>query len=34
VARLPGRFRAPKTLWLWWAGPAGTAPDLALLWRA
>ena len=34
VARLPGRSRAPKTLWLWWAGPAGTAPDLALLWRA
>jgi hypothetical protein len=34
VSRLPGRSRAAKTLWLWWAGPAGTAPDLALLWRA
>jgi hypothetical protein len=34
VARLPGRARAPKTLWLWWAGPAGAAPDLALVWRA
>ena len=34
VARLPGRSRAPKTLWLWWGGPAGIAPDLALLWRA
>jgi hypothetical protein len=34
VSRLPGRSRAPKTLWLWWGGPAGTAPDLALLWRA
>jgi hypothetical protein len=34
VARLPGRSRTPKTLWLWWGGPAGTAPDLALVWRA
>ena len=34
VARLPGRSRAPKTLWLWWAGPPGTAPELALVWRA
>jgi hypothetical protein len=34
VARLPGRARAPKTLWLWWAGPAGIAPELALVWRA
>jgi hypothetical protein len=34
VARLPGRARAPKTLWLWWAGPPGTTPELALVWRA
>ncbi|KOT60422.1 MULTISPECIES: NF041680 family putative transposase [Streptomyces] len=34
VARLPGRSRAPKTLWLWWAGPPGHTPDPDLLWRA
>jgi len=34
VARLPGRSRAPKTLWLWWAGPPGIAPELPLVWRA
>jgi DDE superfamily endonuclease len=35
VGRLPGRRdRAPKTLWLWWAGPAGATPDLDLCWRA
>lgn len=26
--------RAKKTLWLWWSGPPGTAPDLDLCWRA
>jgi Transposase DDE domain len=26
--------RAKKTLWLWWAGPAGQSPDLDLCWRA
>ena len=26
--------RAKKTLWLWWAGPAGTTCDLDLCWRA
>jgi len=34
VSRLPGRSRAPKTLWLWWAGPAGMRPDLDMCWRA
>jgi hypothetical protein len=34
VDRLPGRSRAPKTLWLWWAGPSGQTPDPDLLWRA
>ncbi len=34
VDRLPGRSRAPKTLWLWWAGPPGHIPDPDLLWRA
>lgn len=34
VDRLPGRARAPKTLWLWWAGPSGQVPDPDLLWRA
>jgi hypothetical protein len=29
VSRLPGRSRSPKTLWLWWAGPAGSHP----IWR-
>jgi hypothetical protein len=26
--------KASKRLWLWWSGPAGTTPDLALCWRA
>jgi len=26
--------RTKKTLWLWWAGPAGTRPDLDTCWRA
>jgi hypothetical protein len=26
--------RAKKTLWLWWSGPAGAAPDLDICWRA
>ncbi len=36
VERLPRgeRRREPRALWLWWAGPAGTEPDLGLLWRA
>jgi hypothetical protein len=34
LARLPGRARAPKTLGPWWAGPAGIAPEPALVWRA
>jgi len=34
VARLPGGSRGPKTLWLWWAGPPGIAPELPLVWRA
>ncbi|MFC6371374.1 transposase, partial [Nonomuraea thailandensis] len=34
VSALPGRTRAPKTIWLWWHGPADTPPDLELLWRA
>jgi hypothetical protein len=35
VTRLPGRRnRQPKTLWLWWAGPEGTTPDLDRVWRA
>jgi hypothetical protein len=35
VARLPGRRnRQPKTLWLWWAGPDATTPDLDRVWRA
>ena len=36
VERLPRgqRRRDPRALWLWWAGPAGTEPDLGLLWRA
>jgi hypothetical protein len=32
VARLPRQTRAPRALWLWWAGPG--APDLDALWRA
>jgi hypothetical protein len=35
VSRLPGRRdRAPKTLWLWWAGPADSTLDLNRVWRA
>jgi hypothetical protein len=34
VERLPRQTRHPKPMWLWWQGPAGTRPDLALLWRA
>jgi hypothetical protein len=36
VERLPRgeRRREPRVLWLWWHGPEGTAPDLALLWRS
>jgi DDE superfamily endonuclease len=36
VERLPRgqRRREPRVLWLWWAGPEGTGPDLGLLWRA
>ena len=36
VERLPRgqRRRDPRALWLWWAGPAATEPDLGLLWRA
>lgn len=35
VSRLPGRHaRKPKILWLWWAGPPGTTPDLDRVWRA
>jgi hypothetical protein len=36
VERLPRgeRRRKPRVLWLWWHGPAGTAPDLDLLWRS
>lgn len=26
--------RVKKTLWLWWAGPPGTLPDLQLCWQA
>ena len=34
VSRLPAKTREPQRLWLWWRGPEGTAPDLALAWRA
>jgi hypothetical protein len=34
VERLPHQTRPPKPMWLWWQGPAGTPPDLALIWRA
>jgi len=35
VKHLPRpRGRVKKTLWLWWSGPPGTAPDLVLCWRA
>ena len=33
VTRLPRPTRAPRALWLWWAGSPGE-PDLDLLWRA
>jgi DDE superfamily endonuclease len=34
VERLPRQTRVPKDVWLWWQGPPGAAPDLALTWRA
>jgi hypothetical protein len=34
VSRLPRPTRLPRPRWLWWHGPAESAPDLALLWRA
>jgi DDE superfamily endonuclease len=34
VSRLPRQTRAPKDVWLWWQGPPGAAPDLAVTWRA
>ena len=35
VEHLPRKTaRAQKMLWLWWAGPAGTLPDLGICWRA
>jgi len=34
VSRLPRQTRAPKQLWLWWQGPAASALDLDVLWRA
>src|SRR5690242_2953560 len=34
VEHLPRPTRAKKTLWLWWAGPPGMAPDLDLCWGA
>jgi DDE superfamily endonuclease len=34
VERLPRQTRVPKDVWLWWQGPPGATPDLALLWRA
>jgi hypothetical protein len=34
VERLPRQTRHPKPMWLWWQGPPGTCPVLALLWRA
>ena len=34
VERLPRQTRVPKDVWLWWQGPPGALPDLALLWRA
>jgi hypothetical protein len=34
VERLPRQTRVPKDVWLWWQGPPGTTPDLALVWRA
>jgi hypothetical protein len=34
VERLPRQTRHPKPMWLWWQGPEGATPDLALIWRA
>lgn len=34
VERVPRQARAPRPLWLWWQGPPGAAPDLALVFRA
>jgi hypothetical protein len=34
VERLPHHTRPPKPMWLWWQGPPGATPDLALIWRA
>ena len=34
VGRLPRQTRVPKDVWLWWQGPPGATPDLALVWRA
>ncbi|MDP9792624.1 hypothetical protein J2S43_001136 [Catenuloplanes nepalensis] len=35
VSRLPGRRdREPKTVWLWWHGPADSDLDLDRVWRA
>ena len=34
VERLPRQTRVPKDVWLWWQGPPGAVPDLALVWRA
>ncbi len=34
VERLPRQTRVPKDVWLWWQGPPGVVPDLALVWRA
>lgn len=34
VERLPHQTRHPKPMWLWWQGPPGTCPALALVWRA
>jgi hypothetical protein len=34
VTRLPGRRdREPKTVWLWWPGPAESDLDLDRVWR-
>jgi DDE superfamily endonuclease len=34
VSRLPRQTRAPQDVWLWWQGPPGAVPDLAVTWRA
>jgi len=34
VERLPRQTRVPKDVWLWWQGPPGAGPALALAWRA